>query len=65
MLDGVAESWLEIVIERRTGGDGGADTHLDDLDDLDADDLDADEPRVITVTGYGPRWAGTPFGSAS
>ena len=49
MLDGVSPSWLDVRIERPTGGDdaaGGAD-----------DDLDADEPREITVTGHGPRWA--------
>lgn len=52
MLDGVADSWLEVDIVRPTGGaaaaDGGADA---------ASDLDADEPRRITVTGFGPRWA--------
>lgn len=67
LLDGVSESWLEIVLERRTGGDGDADASdeasgpLDDTD-LDTDtDLDADEPRTLTITGHGPRWAGTRF----
>jgi tRNA threonylcarbamoyladenosine biosynthesis protein TsaE len=63
MLDGVAESWLEVDIVRPTGGtelpgqadddDPGEDEDLED--DADAA-LDADEPRRITVTGYGPRW---------
>lgn len=56
MLDGVADSWLEIVIERRTGSAGAP--------DVADDDLESDEPRVLTVTGYGPRWARTPFGQA-
>ncbi|MEO7014929.1 MAG: tRNA (adenosine(37)-N6)-threonylcarbamoyltransferase complex ATPase subunit type 1 TsaE [Leifsonia sp.] len=49
MLEGVAESWLELEIARPTGGiehDGQEDP-----------DLDADEPRQMTLTGYGPRWA--------
>jgi tRNA threonylcarbamoyl adenosine modification protein YjeE len=52
LLDGVSDSWLDLVIERRTGD---AATATDD------DDLDADEPRIVTVTGHGPRWAGTRF----
>ncbi|WP_144267726.1 tRNA (adenosine(37)-N6)-threonylcarbamoyltransferase complex ATPase subunit type 1 TsaE [Leifsonia xyli] len=50
MLDGVAESWLEVVIERPTGaradGPGDGDPALD-----------ADEPRTVTLTGFGPRWS--------
>jgi tRNA threonylcarbamoyl adenosine modification protein YjeE len=63
MLDGVAESWLEVDIVRPTGGtelpaqadddDPGEDEDLEDGADV---ALDADEPRRITVTGYGPRW---------
>lgn len=44
MLDGVAESWLEVDIERPTGASAAT------------DDSDA-EPRLVTVTGHGPRWA--------
>ncbi|QAY74909.1 tRNA (adenosine(37)-N6)-threonylcarbamoyltransferase complex ATPase subunit type 1 TsaE [Agromyces protaetiae] len=65
LLDDVSESWLEIVIERRVGGadaasepdasDGGAPEASADLD------LDADEPRTVTVTAHGPRWAGTRY----
>ncbi|MFB9746386.1 tRNA (adenosine(37)-N6)-threonylcarbamoyltransferase complex ATPase subunit type 1 TsaE [Leifsonia shinshuensis] len=56
MLDGVAESWLEVDIVRPTGA---ADTAADELAeaDLEEADLDADEPRAVTVTGFGPRWA--------
>jgi tRNA threonylcarbamoyl adenosine modification protein YjeE len=49
MLDGVAESWLEVLIERPTGASGAADAGGDD-------DLDAAEPRTVTITGHGPRW---------
>ncbi|MFJ3393456.1 tRNA (adenosine(37)-N6)-threonylcarbamoyltransferase complex ATPase subunit type 1 TsaE [Leifsonia aquatica] len=52
MLDGVAESWLEVVIERPTGADA---SDVDATDDED-DELDADEPRTVTLTGFGPRW---------
>jgi tRNA threonylcarbamoyl adenosine modification protein YjeE len=57
MLDGVADSWLEVEIARPTGGDErtgrsapepGSDADLDD---------ETDEPRTVTVTGFGPRWA--------
>ncbi len=41
-LDGVTESWLEIDIVRPVGGE--------------ADD-EGVEPRTVTVTGHGPRWA--------
>jgi tRNA threonylcarbamoyl adenosine modification protein YjeE len=52
MLDGIAESWLDIEIERPTGAsqaaaEGGV---------TDADQLDADEPRTVTITAVGPRW---------
>jgi len=65
LLDGVAESWIEVVIERPTGA--GADAALeagaasDPLDpDVDADpdpDATVDEPRHVTITMYGTRWA--------
>ncbi|MEO6943029.1 MAG: tRNA (adenosine(37)-N6)-threonylcarbamoyltransferase complex ATPase subunit type 1 TsaE [Terrimesophilobacter sp.] len=41
MLDGVAESWLDIVIARPLGGEG----------------TDGAEPREVTITGHGPRFA--------
>lgn len=52
MLDGVAESWLEVVIERPTGADASDADATDDEDDED----DADEPRTVSITGFGPRW---------
>jgi tRNA threonylcarbamoyladenosine biosynthesis protein TsaE len=42
MLDGVTDSWLELDIARPTGG---------------AESEDGVEPRAVTVTGHGPRWA--------
>lgn len=47
MLDGVAESWLEVDIVRPTGA---AEAEAEP-------ESDADEPRTVTVTGFGPRWA--------
>ena len=44
MLDGVTESWLEILLARPEGGG----EH--DLDD------DLVEPRTVTLAGHGPRW---------
>lgn len=41
LLDGVAESWLEVDIQRPHGGDAEA----------------VIEPRAVTVTGHGSRWA--------
>jgi len=53
LLDGVAESWLDVVIERPTGaGDASAADPDRDPDDV------PDEPRRVTVTAHGPRWAG-------
>ena len=40
-LDGVAESWIDVRIDRPTGGDPDAE----------------DEPRQVRITGYGARWA--------
>lgn len=56
MLDGIAESWLEIDIERPTGGAAVVSGHHAGEDAEDAPELDRDEPRVVTVRGYGPRW---------
>ena len=41
MLDGVADSWLEIDIDRPHGGDLEAEV----------------EPRQVRLTGHGQRWA--------
>jgi len=53
LLDGVAESWLDVVLERPTGAGGGP----SDDPEHDPDDA-ADEPRRVTITAHGPRWAG-------
>ncbi|KQR44816.1 tRNA threonylcarbamoyladenosine biosynthesis protein TsaE [Frigoribacterium sp. Leaf164] len=69
LLDGVADSWLDVVIERPTGAGGAVPVAEDALadealaDDVAADDVAAaddvhDEPRRVTVTAHGPRWAG-------
>ena len=44
MLDGVTESWLEVLIVRPVGGSEN------DLDD------DLVEPRTVSIEGHGPRW---------
>ena len=46
LLDGVAESWLELDLDRLRGTPNAADV--------------VDEPRQLTVRGYGPRWATPP-----
>jgi tRNA threonylcarbamoyladenosine biosynthesis protein TsaE len=40
LLDGVADSWLEVDIERPHGGDAEAEV----------------QPREVTLTGHGQRW---------
>jgi tRNA threonylcarbamoyladenosine biosynthesis protein TsaE len=46
MLDGVAESWLAVQIDRPKGATG-APAVFDDVA----------EPREVTITGHGPRWS--------
>lgn len=62
MLEGVAESWLEVEIERPTGAEehvgGDRASDLDEIDDL-------DEPRTVRITGFGPRWAASPGPTAA
>lgn len=53
MLDGVAESWLEVEIVRPTGA---SEVAVDP-------ESDADEPRTVTVTAFGPRWDAVPAGT--
>ncbi|HYI34530.1 MAG TPA: tRNA (adenosine(37)-N6)-threonylcarbamoyltransferase complex ATPase subunit type 1 TsaE [Glaciibacter sp.] len=59
MLDGITESWLDIEIERPTGAlqSGAPGTGPGDFQLADAEQLDVDEPRTVTITGFGPRWA--------
>ncbi|MEI5584019.1 MULTISPECIES: tRNA (adenosine(37)-N6)-threonylcarbamoyltransferase complex ATPase subunit type 1 TsaE [unclassified Agromyces] len=68
LLDGVSDSWLEVLIARRRGGDVDADAAAGAGGDPGADagsDLEADEPRVVELIGHGPRWAATPYASAA
>lgn len=62
-VEHLADSRLEIVLERAVGAaapaPGAAAGAADDAEDDDAEDDDA-EPRRITLTGIGPRWAGGP-----
>ena len=65
LLDGVSDSWLDVVIERARGGErqGAPDAAAPGSGGAASgdDELDADEPRSVTVVGHGPRWAGTRF----
>ncbi|WP_436407383.1 tRNA (adenosine(37)-N6)-threonylcarbamoyltransferase complex ATPase subunit type 1 TsaE [Agromyces litoreus] len=62
LLDGVSDSWLEVVIVRRRGSER-PDPAVDGMAETDPHDeeLDADEPRTVELRGHGPRWAGTRF----
>jgi len=55
MLEGVAASWLEVVIERPTGASPQAPDA--DARSPEAPDLDAPEARTVTITPHGPRWS--------
>lgn len=50
-LIGDRGSWIEIVIERPTGADAGVGAQDDAWDDTPV------EPRTVTVTAHGDRWA--------
>jgi len=50
LLDGVSESWLNIDIVRPTGA-GDVAKSADDWEE------ETSEPRTVTVTGHGPKWA--------
>ncbi len=56
LVEDAADSRLEVVIERPEGTVAAPGT-----DAADAESLGGDEPRRITVTGVGPRWAGSRF----
>ncbi|WP_157002216.1 tRNA (adenosine(37)-N6)-threonylcarbamoyltransferase complex ATPase subunit type 1 TsaE [Agromyces laixinhei] len=64
LVEDVTDSWLEVVIERPTGAsvvvERPADASAGGLIGTDAL-LDADEPRIVTATGHGPRWAATAY----
>jgi tRNA threonylcarbamoyladenosine biosynthesis protein TsaE len=54
MLDGLTDSWLDIEIERPVGASQAAASVDANADEV----LDLDEPRTVTITPHGPRWAG-------
>ncbi|MGO4104319.1 tRNA (adenosine(37)-N6)-threonylcarbamoyltransferase complex ATPase subunit type 1 TsaE [Leifsonia sp. YAF41] len=65
LLDGITDSWLDIEIARPLGASQAVlPTDAPSVDDTDADGaievLDLDEPRIVTLTANGPRWAGAP-----
>jgi tRNA A37 threonylcarbamoyladenosine biosynthesis protein TsaE len=49
LLEGVAESQLEVLLDRPSAAPDGDPA------------ADADEPRRVELLGTGPRWAGTPW----
>lgn len=54
-------SWVELIIERPTGGDDGAAPH-DGARQVESEDntewaTELIEPRTVTVHGFGPRWS--------
>jgi len=60
LLDGVSESWLNIDIARPTGAGDAAPSATQTVGERPAaDDFaeEAIEPRTVTVTGYGAKWA--------
>ncbi len=48
MLEGVAESWLEVDMARPTGASPTSSPS--------ETGVELDEPRVVTIRGFGPRW---------
>jgi len=68
-VEHLAESWLDIELERGPlpapgAGAVGADPEVDfDPEGADApvdEEFDDDEPRLVVVRAYGPRWATQP-----
>lgn len=57
MLDGLTDSWLDIEIARPVGAAGPTASAGGDVD---GDTGDLDEPRTLTITANGPRWAADP-----
>ena len=52
-VEHLAESRLEVSLERAVGADAGEELVFD------FDDTGADEPRTVRIAAFGPRWAGT------
>ena len=55
MVDGLADSWLEIGIARPAGGASSPDAGEPEAGRPDAEE--PIEPREVTITGHGPRFA--------
>jgi tRNA threonylcarbamoyladenosine biosynthesis protein TsaE len=51
LLDGITDEWLSVDIERPHGGAEASDGSTDATDD------EGIEPRTLTITGHGQRWA--------
>lgn len=51
------ESWAEIVIERPTGGGASEGLEPDEASVEVSAEVPV-EPRIVTLTGHGPRWRG-------
>ena len=57
LIEQLVDSWLSIVIERPTGGGASGRVGADGATtEADPDDAPV-EPRTVTVTGVGERWA--------
>jgi tRNA threonylcarbamoyladenosine biosynthesis protein TsaE len=61
LLDGVSDSWLEVVIARRRGDDGHGAESGGGPGATSGVEFEEDEPRTVDLLGHGPRWAGTPY----
>ena len=53
MTDDLVENWLEIIIERDRAVEHAA------------DDSDSNDPRKVSIIGYGPRWANVSLGEVA
>lgn len=55
-VEGLADDRLVVEVVRRTGADVEVDAQPE---------VDADEPRTVTLTGIGPRWADVDLGAVA
>jgi len=56
-VEHLSDSWLDITLVRSTGGPGTPGPAPAGIA-ADFDEADEDEPRVIRIVAYGPRWEG-------
>ncbi|MCG2621701.1 tRNA (adenosine(37)-N6)-threonylcarbamoyltransferase complex ATPase subunit type 1 TsaE [Arthrobacter sp. I2-34] len=59
-VEHLSDSWLDITFERSTGAPAAAGPERAGFT-ADFDEADQDEPRVIRIAAYGPRWEGRPL----